>query len=116
MSKQYALAAKRANRVLGCIQHSIASWLREEIVPLYIALVQPHLKYCVQFWALQYTDIKLLECIRGGQPRLKGLKGKTYEERLRSLGLFSLEEKRVRVALITRYNLPAWTRSCAACR
>ncbi|KAK4830694.1 hypothetical protein QYF61_012863 [Mycteria americana] len=43
---------KRANHVLGCTKHSIASWLREVIVPLCTALVQPRLKYCVQFGRL----------------------------------------------------------------
>jgi len=49
MSQQCALAAKRLNHVLGCIEHSIAGWLREVVVQLYMALVQPHLKYCVKF-------------------------------------------------------------------
>ncbi|PKU43370.1 rna-directed dna polymerase from mobile element jockey-like [Limosa lapponica baueri] len=44
MSQRCALAAKRANCVLGCIEHSIASQSREVIVPLYTALVWPHLK------------------------------------------------------------------------
>ena len=32
---------------------------------------------------------------------VKGLEGKTYKEQLRSVGLFSVEKRRLRVALIT---------------
>ena len=97
LSQQCALAAQKANHSLGCIKRSVASRMREMILPFYSALVRPHLEYCVHMWSPLYRrDISVGTWLEEGHKDDQGMEHLSFEDRLRELGLFSLQKRRLR--------------------
>lgn len=80
---------------MGCIKHSTYTQLKEVILPLYLMLLWPSLKYGVRFWASQHKkNVKVLERAQRRAPELlPGLKA--CPVKLRALGSTVWRRRRV---------------------
>lgn len=72
----------------------------------YNSMVVPHLEYAVQFWSLNYRkEINLLEKIQQSATKMiPTLSAQPFEERLKSLSLFTLGKRRLRENVIQVYK------------
>ena len=50
VSEQCGIAASKGNQILGLIRRTIMYKEKQLIVPLYKAIVRPHLEYCIKAW------------------------------------------------------------------
>ena len=64
VSEQCGIAASKGNQILGLLRRTITYKEKQLIVPLYKAIVRPHLEYCIQAWrSCRKKDIDKLERI-----------------------------------------------------
>ena len=98
VSEQCRIAASKGNQVLGMIRRNITYKEKSLIIPLYKAIVRPHLEYCIQAWnPYLRKDVDMLEKIQRRATKLiPGLRDLTYDERLKECGLTTLETRRLR--------------------
>ena len=89
VSQHCALVAKEASGILGCIRRGVASRSRDVLLLLFPALMRPHLP---SSGPLSSRTGNCLRVQRRATKMMKGVEHLPYEERLRELSLFSLEE------------------------
>ena len=103
---QCEVAAKSANQTLGIIAKSFHYRTKRTLVPLYKALVRPKMEFAAAAWnPWLEKDVETLEKVQRRMIRmLSNVRGQTYEERLKDVGLTSLKERRERGDVIEAFK------------
>jgi hypothetical protein len=106
-SAQCRNAARTAQTVLGQLTRAFHYRDRHVFLRLYVQYVRPHLEFCVPAWSPWQEGDK--ECLERVQKRavgmISGLTGKTYEEKLKELGICTLEERRHQLDMLQTYKI-----------
>ena len=107
VSQQCQQAYNKASKILGLINRTIEYRDTGILLRLYKSLVRPHLEYCVPVWAPHYLkDKALIESIQRRFTRMiPSIRKFSYEDRLIKLGLWSLEDRRIRADLVEVYKM-----------
>ena len=108
--KFHSYIKKRVNTVGALTTNLLSSTLCREknfLINVYTTHIRPQLEYGSSLWNLGYvTDLRLLERIQRRWTRtVAGLQDLSYDERLRSLNLFSVKGRLLRADLIYLWKM-----------
>ena len=105
-SKQCQVAAQTANWALGQLSRAFHFRKANCLIPLYKTFVRPKLEHAIAAWSpWMEGDKEVLEKVQRRLIRLiSDKKGATYEERLDSVGLTTLADRRVRGDMIETFR------------
>ena len=105
-TKQCKMAAQTANWALGQLMKTFHYRKASCLVPLYTTFVRPKLEHAVGAWSPWLEgDKETLERVQKRMIRnISDKRGETYEQRLRSVGLTTLEERRERGDMIEAFK------------
>ena len=97
----------KANKMIGILKSTFKLIDKKSFLTLYKTFVRPQLEFGIQAWRpYQKNDIKQLEKIqRKATKLLPYLKNRNYEDRLKELGLTTLETRRERGDLLQMFKV-----------
>ena len=96
----------KANRLLGLIKRTFKHLDSDVLLCLYKSLMRPQLEYCSTVWTVLFKkETSEIEKIQRRATKLvKNIKDLSYSERLRKLGLPTLEYRRRRADMIEAFK------------
>ena len=102
---------KKANSAIAWISRTVISRSANVLLPMYKTLIRPHVEYCVQVWSPLPSHgnwgliLEVEEVQRSFTRMIDGIGTMTYQNRLKSLGLTTLLERRARGDLIETFRI-----------
>ena len=122
-SKHIQAQINKANRVLGALKHTFSAIDQTSFPYLYKSLIRPHLEYASVIWSPKFkSDRDAIEKVQKRATRLvSGISQLPYEQRLRILGLPTLQYRRKRADIVQTFKIikgidsVQYTRECQVC-
>ncbi|KAK3107559.1 hypothetical protein FSP39_017306 [Pinctada imbricata] len=98
---------KKANSKLGIIRRSLSYLDKNIFLTLYKSIVRPHLEYGSSVWSVIYKKeaIGIENVQRRATKLIRSISHLTYPERLKTLGLPTLQYRRLRADMIQVYRI-----------
>ena len=106
-SAQCIATEQKVQKILGYIKRVFRYRNKQTVLALYRVLVRPLLEYDAQFWSpIRRVDVERLEKVQAQANKLVlSIRHKGYQRRLADLGLFTLEQRRLRGLLIETFKI-----------